>query len=250
MTGPVEVIPVVALPEIEADVPLGSMIAAAAELADGDIVVVAQKVVSKVEGRLRSLADFVPSERARELSTKLDQDPRMVEAVLSESIEVIRSERVLIVETRHGLICANAGIDSSNLPGSGDEEVLLLPEDPDASAGRLRREIEAAAGCQVAIVISDSFGRPWRVGQTEVAIGCAGLDPVDDWRGRSDRNGRELAATVIATADQLTAAADLVREKDSGVPATVVRGLAHLVTEDDGPGAVALRRDRAEDLFR
>lgn len=245
----IEVHPVEGLPEIEAGVPLGSMIAAAADPRDGDVIVIAQKVVSKAEGRQRRLSDFAPSARALELARALDKDPRLVEAILSESVTVIRAERVLIVETKHGLVCANAGIDASNLPG-GEEEILLLPQDPDASARRLRHEIGASAGCRVAVLIADSFGRPWRVGQTDVAIGCAGIDPIEDWRGRRDRDGRELAATVIAVADQLTAAADLARDKSAGIPAVIVRGVADLVTEADGPGAAALQRERADDLFR
>ncbi len=204
--NPVAVLPVAGLPEVRAGDELGAMIAAAAELADGDIVVVAQKVVSKAEGRQRRLAEVEPGPRASELAASLGKDPRLVELILAETERIVRSERVLIVETRSGLICANAGIDSSNV--GGDDEVLLLPADPDASARRLRAEIAVATGRRIAVVVSDSFGRPWRVGQTEVAIGCAGIDPVDDWRGRSDRDGRELAATEIAVADQLAAAAD------------------------------------------
>ena len=145
-----------------------------------------------------------------------DKDPRLVELILAESARIVRSERVLIVETRSGLVCANAGIDSSNAGGA--DEVLLLPADPDASARRLRAEIAAACGVRPAVIVGDSFGRAWRVGQIEVAIGCAGLDPLDDWRGRTDRDGRELEATLIATADQLAAAADLVRDKASADP--------------------------------
>lgn len=248
MTGPVEVLPVAGLPEIGTADPLGELIAAAAGLRDGDVVVVAQKVVSKAEGRQRSLAAVEPSERARELGRGLDKDPRLVELILAESARIVRSERALIVETASGLVCANAGIDSSNVEGA--DEVLLLPADPDASARRLRREIGAASGRRLAVIVGDSFGRPWRVGQTEVAIGCAGIDPLDDWRGRRDRHGRELAATEIALADQLAAAADLARDKSSGVPAAIVRGLADRITDADGPGAVALQRARAEDLFR
>lgn len=246
--NPVAVLPVAGLPEVRAGDELGAMIAAAAELADGDIVVVAQKVVSKAEGRQRRLAEVEPGPRASELAASLGKDPRLVELILAETERIVRSERVLIVETHSGLICANAGIDSSNV--GGDDEVLLLPADPDASARRLRAEIAIATGRRIAVVVSDSFGRPWRVGQTEVAIGCAGIDPVDDWRGRSDRDGRELAATEIAVADQLAAAADLVRDKAAGIPAAIVRGRAELVTADDGPGARALQRAREEDLFR
>ena len=155
---------------------------------------------------------------------------------------------MLIVETHSGLVCANAGIDSSNAgPGA---DVVLLPADPDASARRLRAELQAAAGVGLAVVVTDSFGRPWRVGQADVAIGCAGLGPLADERGGLDRDGRELEATEIAVADEVAAAADLARGKADGVPVVVVRGLAHRVTEEDGPGAVALQRAAGEDLFR
>jgi coenzyme F420-0:L-glutamate ligase/coenzyme F420-1:gamma-L-glutamate ligase len=161
----------------------------------------------------------------------------------------VRAERgVLIVETRSGLVCANAGIDSSNVPG--DERVTLLPADPDASARRIRSEIAAAAGARPAVVVADSFGRPWRVGQVDVAIGCAGLAPIDDWRGRVDRDRRELSATAIAVADEAAAAADLARDKVSGTPVARLRGLDRFVTAEDGPGAAALRRAEADDLFR
>ena len=168
--------------------------------------------------------------------------------ILRESRRVVRDERVLIVETNGGLICANAGIDSSNVGAEGG--VLLLPVDPDASARRIRSALVEATGMRLAVLITDSFGRPWRVGQSEVAIGCAGIDPLDDWRGRADRDARELAATEIAIADQLAAAADLARDKSSGVPVVVVRGLGERLLNDDGPGAVVLQRDPADDLFR
>jgi coenzyme F420-0:L-glutamate ligase/coenzyme F420-1:gamma-L-glutamate ligase len=155
---------------------------------------------------------------------------------------------VLIVEGRAGWISANAGIDASNVPG--EERVTLLPEDSDASARRLRAELRDMAGAAPAVVIADSFGRPWRIGQTDVAIGCAGLAAVDDWRGRRDGHGTELTATAIAVADEVAAAADLVRAKDEGIPVTIVRGLGRFVSVDDGPGAAALRRPREDDLFR
>ena len=235
---------VAGLPEVEAGMPVGELIAARAELADGDVVVISQKIVSKAEGRVRRLSSVLPGAEARRLAAVLGREPALVELVLEESAEVLRAERgVLVVETRHGFVCANAGIDSSNLPEP--DTVCLLPEDPDASARRIRDEIAA----RVAVVISDSFGRAWRLGQVEVAIGCAGLAPLDDWRGRQDASGRELEATLIAIADE-AAAADLVRGKDSGVPAIVVRGLARFVTAADGPGAAALRRPREDDLFR
>ncbi len=233
------------LPEIEAGAKLGEMIAAAVEVEDGDLVVVSQKVVSKAEGRVRSLPSVIPGAEARKLAAVLGKEPALVQLILDESTEVLRAERgVLITETHHGFVCANAGIDSSNLP-DGDS-VCLLPEDPDASARRIRGELSPAIG----VVVADSFGRAWRLGQAEVAIGCAGLVPLDDWRGRSDASGRELEATLIAIADEAAAAADLVRAKDSRVPAAIVRGLDRFVTAEDGPGAIALRRSRDEDLFR
>ncbi len=198
---------------------------------------------------MRDLALVEPGERAREMAQRLRKDPRLVELVLDESRAVLRAERgVLIVETNSGWICANAGIDASNVPG--DQSVTLLPEDPDASARRIRAELAATAGIAPAVVIADSFGRPWRLGQTDIAIGCAGLVPIDDRRGRPDREGRELVATEIAVADQLAAAADLVRTKESGLPVCLVRGLSRSVSAEDGPGATALRRPEAEDLFR
>jgi coenzyme F420-0:L-glutamate ligase/coenzyme F420-1:gamma-L-glutamate ligase len=250
MAGPVELLPIADMPEVATGDALGELIAARAGLRDGDVVAVAQKVVSKAEGRWARLADVEPGERARELAAGLGKDPSLVELILRESRRVVRSERVLIVETLSGLVCANAGIDSSNAgPGHADE-VLLLPADPDASARALRAELAAASGRLLAVVITDSFGRPWRTGQSEVAIGCAGIGPIQDWRGRSDRDGRELEATEVAIADQIAAASDLVRDKAAGIPAVVVRGLGEHVTAEDGPGAAALRRDPAEDLFR
>lgn len=249
MTGPVEVLPVAGLPEIGTADPLGELIAAAAGLRDGDVVVVAQKVVSKAEGRQRSLAAVEPSERARELGRGLDKDPRLVELILRESSDVLRSRPgVLIVETRHGFVCANAGVDCSNVPGDG--RVLLLPIDPDRSARELRSALQEVSGVRLALVISDSFGRAWRGGQADVAIGCAGIAPLLDLRGEDDRDGRALSASIQAVGDELASAADLARGKDSGEPVVVIRGRADLVTELDGPGAVAGLRARAEDLFR
>jgi len=244
----VEILPVEGLPEVTEGDLLGELIAARAGLRDGDVVAVAQKVVSKAEGRTARLADVTPGERARELAAEVDKDPRLVELILRESSRVVRAERVLIVETHSGLVCANAGIDSSN--AGSDAEVILLPRDPDESARRLRTELRAASDALVAVVVTDSFGRPWRTGQTEVAIGCAGIAPSADWRGRSDRDGRVLAATEIALADEIAAASDLVRDKASGVPAVIVRGRSDLVGEADGPGAATLQRLAADDLFR
>jgi coenzyme F420-0:L-glutamate ligase/coenzyme F420-1:gamma-L-glutamate ligase len=230
------------LPEIGEGDDLGALLAP--HVQPGDVVVLAHKVVSKAEGRVRRLADIAPSDRARQLGAALHKDPRQVQAVLDESVEILRSERVLICQTHHGFICANAGVDASN---AAEGTVVLLPADPDASARRLR----AALPSRPAVVIADSFGRAWRIGQVDVAIGVAGLAPVEDWRGRRDATGRELTATVIAVADEAAAAADLARAgKVAGEPAVIVRGLDRFVTDGDGPGARALLRARAEDLFR
>jgi coenzyme F420-0:L-glutamate ligase/coenzyme F420-1:gamma-L-glutamate ligase len=248
MSG-LHVIPVPGLPEFSAGMSIGAEIGARAELLDGDVVVVSQKIVSKAEGRIQKLSSVIPSSEARRLAAVLGKEPALVELILGESREVLRAERgVLIVETQHGFVCANAGIDTSNLPE--ENTVSLLPEDPDASAQRIRAEIRASTGTTPAVIVSDSFGRAWRLGQAEVAIGCAGIAPLDDWRGRTDTSGRELEATQIAVADQAAAAADLARDKTSRVPAAIVRGLANHVTTDNGPGAAALRRPPDEDLFR
>jgi coenzyme F420-0:L-glutamate ligase / coenzyme F420-1:gamma-L-glutamate ligase len=254
MTPGLEIIPVSGMPEVHEGDEIGALIAAAGaesgiRLADGDVVVVAQKVVSKAEGRLRDLTEVEPGERAAELGERLGKDPRLVELILAESARVVRAERgVLIVETTQGWICANAGIDASNVRGS--ESVTLLPVDPDASARRIREGLAAAAGARPAVLVADTFGRPWRLGQADVAIGCAGLVVVDDWRGRSDRHGRTLTATMVAVADELAAAADLARSKAESVPAVVVRGAERWVSSDNGPGAAAIRRPAGDDLFR
>ena len=254
MTTPIEIRPLTGLPEIAEGAPLGRLLAESAAAAgpapaDGDAVVVSQKVVSKAEGRTRSLAAVEPRAEATELAERLGKDPRLVELVLSESQRIVRAERgVLIVETAGGWICANAGIDGSNVPGT--DGVTLLPVDADASARRIRSELEAACGARPAVVIADSFGRPWRVGQVDVAIGCAGLVALDDWRGRTDALGGELAATAIAIADQLAAGADLARVKDSRMPAALATGISRWWTADDGAGARAIQRAAEDDLFR
>ncbi len=231
------------IPEIRAGDDLGALLRG--RVADGDVLVVAHKAVSKAEGRVVRLDGVVAGEEARALAAEHGKDDaRHVQVVLDETEELVRSARgVLICRTRHGFVCANAGVDASNAePGT----LVLLPLDPDGSARRLR----AALGVRAAVVIADSFGRAWRHGQVDVAIGVAGLAPLDDWRGRHDPHGRELKATWIAIADEAAAAADLARTKDSRQPAVVVTGLAHHVTDDDGPGAGALLRPPGEDLFR
>lgn len=238
------------MPELTPGAELAALLAGAApELRDGDILVLAHKALSKVEGRVRRLDEVEPSERARELARGHDKDPRAVQVVLDETRELVRAERgVLICRTHHGFVCANAGVDASNAPEDGT--LILLPRDPDASARTLRGRLRELTGAAPAVLVSDSFGRAWRHGQCDVAIGCAGLEPLADWRGRRDAHGRELRATWIALADQIAGAADLVRRKDSQEPAVLVRGLEHHVRREDGPGAAVLLRGEAEDLFR
>jgi coenzyme F420-0:L-glutamate ligase / coenzyme F420-1:gamma-L-glutamate ligase len=243
--------PLAPLPDIRPGDDLAALLAAAAppDLADGDVLAVAHKVVSKAEGRVRLLDEIAAGERAVALAGEHGKDPRVVQAVLDESVEVVRArDGVLICETRHGFVCANAGVDRSNASRPG--ELVLLPEDPDASARRLREGLAAALGRRPAVVVTDSFGRAWRLGQTDVAIGAAGLVPLDQWIGRPDAYGRELRATSIGIADAVAAAADLARTKVSREPAVLIRGLDRYVTADDGPGAAALRRPREQDLFR
>jgi coenzyme F420-0:L-glutamate ligase/coenzyme F420-1:gamma-L-glutamate ligase len=243
------VIGVSGLPEVVEGMAIGELVAERTKLGDGDVVVVSQKIVSKAEGRIRRLSAAIPGGEARRLAAVLGKEPALVELILAESREVLRAEHgVLITETHQGFVCANAGVDTSNLPEPGT--VSLLPEDPDASARRIRAEIRTASNTSPAVIVSDSFGRAWRLGQAEVAIGCAGIAPLDDWRGRADAAGRELEATLIAIADEAAAAADLVRDKASRVPAAIVRGLDRYVSAESGPGATLLRRPPNEDLFR
>jgi coenzyme F420-0:L-glutamate ligase/coenzyme F420-1:gamma-L-glutamate ligase len=236
---------------VRPDDDLAALLAAAApqDLRDGDLLCVAHKVVSKAEGRIRRLADIEPGERALAVAAEQGRDPRLMQAVLDETATVLRAERgVLICETRHGYVCANAGVDQSNAGAPG--ELVLLPTDPDRSARELRAGIAAASGVRPAVLITDSFGRAWRLGQTDVALGAAGLVPIDDRRGQPDARGRELRATMIAVADAVAGAADLARSKDSDEPVVVARGLERFVTAEDGTGAAAMRRPPAEDLFR
>jgi coenzyme F420-0:L-glutamate ligase / coenzyme F420-1:gamma-L-glutamate ligase len=236
--------PLRGLPEVRPGDDLAALIAATGtELRETDVLAVAHKVVSKAEGRVVRLGDVEPGPRATALAAEHGKDPRLVEVVLSETAELVRADAGrLICRTRHGFVCANAGVDASN--AGAPDTLVLLPVAPDASARALR----ARLGC--AVVISDSFGRAWRQGQCEVAIGCAGLAPSRDWRGERDAGGRELHATVIAIADEAAAAADLVRGKDTREPVVRLRGLERFVLADDGPGAAALVRAWEDDLFR
>jgi coenzyme F420-0:L-glutamate ligase/coenzyme F420-1:gamma-L-glutamate ligase len=245
------------LPEIATGDDLAALIVAhlgAGEtLAAGDVLAIAHKAVSKAEGRVRAIADVVPGERAIALAHEQSKDPRQVQVVLDETCELLRAERgVLICITHHGLVCANAGVDASNAAPGGEETLVLLPRDPDASARALRARLRELTGTAPAVLITDSFGRAWRHGQVDTAIGLAGLAPLEDWRGRADSVGRELRATWIALADEVAAAADLARAKDSREPVVLLRGLGRhvLAPGEDGPGAAALLRPADEDLFR
>jgi len=239
------------LPEVRPGDDVAALIAAALagdELRDGQLVAIAHKVVSKAEGALVELARVTPSERARQIAREQGKDARAVQVVLDECEQVLRAERgVLICRTRHGFVCANAGVDASNAPSPGT--LVLLPRDPDASARRIRVRLRELTGAAPAVLIGDSFGRTWRHGQLDVAIGLAGMQPLDDWRGRTDATGLELRATWLAVADAAAASSDLVRAKDSREPVVIVDGLERYITPDDGPGAGALRRRPEEDLF-
>jgi coenzyme F420-0:L-glutamate ligase/coenzyme F420-1:gamma-L-glutamate ligase len=244
----VSVIPLEGLPELEPEDDLGLLLHGAATavggLADGDVVVVAQKAVSKVEGRVVSIDGVEPSGRAVALAGP-DGDPRHVEVILRESAEVVRSRPPLVIaETRHGFVCASAGVDASNTPG--DDVLVLLPLDPDESARRLRVRLRQLSGTDVGVIVSDSFGRAWRQGTTDVALGVAGIAPLRDLRGTSDARGRELKTTQIAVADELAGAAELVMGKSRGVPAAVVRGVD--VRGDGSASELVMPRER--DLFR
>jgi len=247
MTRELRVLPLLGIPELVENDDLGALVVDAAVraggLEDGDVVVVAQKAVSKVEGRIVHLDDVEPSPRARELAG--DADPRRVEVVLRESREVVRARPPLVIaETRHGFVCASAGVDASNAKGPGT--LVLLPVDPDASARRLRERIRDLTEREVGVVVSDSFGRAWRNGTTDVALGVAGLVALLDLRGTRDAVGYELHSTQIAIADEIAGAAQLVMGKTSGVPAAVVRGL-----DVSGEGSAAdLVLPRERDLFR
>lgn len=247
----IEMIGVEGIGEVRAGDCVGELICAACarqgiELDDDDVLVVAQKIVSKAEGRLVNLNDVQPAARALELGRELDKDPALVEVILSESRRIVRKGgRALIVETHHGFISANAGVDCSNV---GMGQAALLPKDPDASARTIRVEIHQRCGKAPAVIISDSFGRPWRVGTVDVAVGIAGIKPIKDERGTKDGYGYELRAAVTAIADEIAAAAELVMGKKDGIPVVVLRG-CNLEKKEEG-SVKELLRPAVEDLFR
>lgn len=247
--GPIEISAIPDLPMVATGDNLAALIAQAAsrsgiELRDG-VLVVCQKIISKAEGRVIALADVEPSSQALQIAQEDDKDARQVEVVLRESVRIVRrGHGVLICETRHGLVCANAGVDLSNAPG--EDMAVLLPEDSDASAARLRDGLAALGNTGLAVIVSDTFGRPWRNGLVDVAIGSAGIAPIQDARGHADLSGRELQVTTMATVDQLAAAAGLLMLKHAGTPAVLIRGVPI-----DGDGNLGeLLRDPNEDLFR
>ena len=235
-------------PEVSAGDDLNSMIsgAVAGDLQTGDVLVITHKIVSKAESRLIDLRTVEPSPLAKDYAIRYGKDPRQIEVVLRESRRIVRMDRgIIISETHHGFVCANAGVDASNVPG--DDTVCLLPVDPDASAARLREVLAADHGVEVAVVISDSFGRAWRHGITDVAVGVAGMDPVADYRGLNDPHGYPMEASVLAVADELAAAAELVMGKTEGIPLAMVRGYAYSPAPGSA-GELLMPPDR--DMFR
>ena len=246
----IQIIPLAGLPEIAPGDDLSRLIAEAVKkqdlrVAEGDLFVVAQKIVSKAEGRIIRLDSIQPSKRAEQWAAEYQKDARVIELVLSEASRIVRMERgVIVAETQHGFVCANAGVDVSNAP---EGTAILLPDDADRSARALQTRLEENFGVHVAVIISDSFGRPWREGLVNVALGVAGIAPLVDYRGKRDAGGRTLQATVIARADELAAAAELVMGKIDRVPVAIVRGVAS--REESGSGR-DLIRPAATDIFR
>lgn len=247
---PISLFVIPGLPEITKGHDLAKLTALAARrsgvtLRDGDIFVVAQKIISKAEGRVASLSAVHPSSRAVALAKKLSGDPRLIEVVFQESRRIVRSERVLIVETHHGFVCANAGVDHSNV--FGRDFVTLLPRNPDRSARRLAMALRKRTGKRVGVIITDTFGRPWRLGLVNVAIGASGVPSLVDLRGKRDRHQKVLRATVLAVADELAAAAGLLMGKAAGTPVVVIRGYRYRFVQDP---AARIIRPANEDLFR
>ena len=255
MTSEIRVVGLAGMPEVSAGDDLARLIAEASErqntpIEHGDILVVTQKIVSKAEGRIIRLEDVEPSSAAIRLSEGHHRDPRHTEIILRESARIVRMDKGNIIsETHHGFKCANAGVDASNVPGDG--AVALLPVDPDASAERIREGIKGRLGVDVAVIVSDTFGRPWREGAVNVAIGVAGMDPFVDYMGKPDAYGRIMRTTLIAAADELAATAELVTGKVGSVPVALIRGYPYQPAISEVPrGARALIRPPERDMFR
>jgi coenzyme F420-0:L-glutamate ligase / coenzyme F420-1:gamma-L-glutamate ligase len=249
-SSPISLFVIPGLPEIRKSHNLAKLIALAARrakiaLQDGDVLVVAQKIISKAEGRIVQLSKIQPSQRASDLAKKLSGEPRFIEVVLRESRRIVRADRVVIVETHHGFVCANAGVDHSNVRGR--DFVTLLPKNPDRSARRLAIALRKQTGKRVAVIVSDTFGRPWRLGLINVAIGASGVPALVDLRGTRDRHRKLLRATILAVADELAAAAGLLMDKSAGTPVVVVRGYRYSFVQDP---AARIIRSAGEDLFR
>ena len=238
------------MPEVSSGDDVATLIAEAARsddlnLVDGDVLIIAQKIVSKAEDRVVQLDSIEPSPRAREWAEAWDKDARVVEVVLRESKRIVRMERgVLISETEHGFVCANAGVDTSNV---AEGSVTLLPKDPDESAGRIRAALQKHFGVALAVIVSDTFGRPWREGLVNVALGISGIAPLVDYRGEKDSHGRPLKVTVMAIADELASAAELVMNKSAGIPVAIIRGFDYDSHEGSSRGLI---RAAELDLFR
>lgn len=249
--NPISIIPIPGVPQVQPGDDLTALLLNAIDRANigvenGDVLVICQKVVSKAENAIIDLKTITPSPFSQQIAELWEKDPRMVEVVLQESSRIVRMKNgVIITETKHGWVCANSGVDASN--SYGEDIVIVLPKDPDASARRLRDEIKSQRGATVAIIITDTFGRPWRDGLVEFALGVAGIDPLLDLRGSNDLQGRELHHTIVAVADELAAAAGLLMEKDAAMPAVLIRGYRHAQVEGDSKKLI---RPAEADLFR
>ncbi len=245
----IEIIGVRGIPEVEPGMDVAALIADAAKetpIRDGDVVVVTHKIVSKSEGQLVDLRTVTPSDLAKRIAEQFNKDPRQVDVVLRESVRIVRMERgIIICETRHGFICANAAVDASNV--AGGQSVVLLPRDPDASAARIRAGLQERIGVDVPVIVTDTFGRPWRNGLVNVAIGVAGMNPLTDYRGHQDPYGYDLRVTILAVADELASAAELVMNKVDKVPVAIVRGFPYERAAGTGHDLVM---DPSRDLFR
>lgn len=247
---PIHIFPVAGLPEIKTGDDLSRLIIESldggASLSAGDVVVIAQKIISKAEGRFVALESVEPSERAIRWAREYQKDPRVIELVLREAARIVKMERgVIVAETRHGFVCANAGVDVSNVP---EGMALLLPEDPDRSARELHERLTKTFGVPIGVIVSDTFGRPWREGLVNVALGVAGIAPLLDYRGQRDAGGKFLQATWIAVADEIASAAELVMGKSDGVPLAIVRGVK--IADDDAGSGRDLIRPAERDIFR